>query len=75
VSEFTDSAGVTCAYTPIEDLKPGDVVIIGWRTTVKRIEEDGDKVRVVWEHGNDEERADQWNPRGTELPVEKTSDS
>lgn len=68
---FTDSAGVTCKYTPIEDLKPGDVVIVGWRTTVKRIESREGEARIVWHSRKTatEELFDQWNPLGTELPV------
>lgn len=62
-----DSAGVTCRYTPIEDLKRGDVVVVGWRTTVERVEVEGDQARVWWTRGL---VPDQWNPVGTELPVE-----
>jgi predicted RecA/RadA family phage recombinase len=69
---FTDSAGVTCDYTPIEEVKPGDVVIIGWRTTVARVEVEANRnrARVVWE--GRESYPDQWNPLGTLLPVEVT---
>lgn len=68
----TDSAGTTCRYTPVEDLKPGDVVIIGWRTTVKRVEVEGDHARVVWEWPPSPtgESVDQWNPFGSLMPVE-----
>lgn len=72
---FTDSAGVTCEYTPIEELKPDDVVIIGWRTTVVHVEIDEvhDQARVVWSWGG-RESVDQWCPLGTELPVEVTDE-
>jgi hypothetical protein len=63
----TDSAGVTCDYKPVEDIKPGDVVIVGWRSTVERVEIDGDRARIYWEGF---EHPDQWNPLGTRLPVE-----
>ena len=47
----TDSAGVTCQYTAVEDLKPGDAVILGWRSVVKRIDidEGAGRVRIMWE--------------------------
>lgn len=72
MTTFTDSAGVTCKYTPIEDLKPGDVVIIGWRTTVNRVEVEEDRARVVWdwEPSHTGESVDRWNPLGTLMPVE-----
>lgn len=62
----TDSAGITCRYTPIEKLRPGDVVIIGWRTTVKRLECQAGRCRIVYEG----DWIDQWNPIGTMIPVE-----
>ena len=65
----TDSAGTTCRYTPIEELQPGDVVIIGWRTTVERVEREADRCRVVYEG----DWIDQWEPVGTMMPVEVTS--
>jgi hypothetical protein len=74
---FTDSAGITCEYTPIEDLEAGDVVIIGWRTTVKRVEvdESRNRARVIWEWSPSPtgESVDQWNTLGTKLPREVTS--
>lgn len=67
----TDSSGVTCEYTPIQDLLPGQVVIIGWRTTVARVEIENDRARVWWKGL---EQPDQWNPLGTLMPVEVTED-
>ena len=67
---FTDSAGVTCRYTPIEELKRGDVVVIGWRTTVDHVEVEGKRARVYWEGAT--EYPDKWNPLGTLMPVEVT---
>lgn len=79
MTRVTDSAGVTCEYTPIEQLKPGDVVIIGWRSTVKRVEVDepGRRARVTWERGGppagSTEFTDQWNPLGSPMPKEVTA--
>lgn len=67
----TDSAGVTCEYRPVEDLHPGDTVIIGWRSIVERVEIDGDRARIYWKGW---EHPDQWNPLGTRVPVEVLSD-
>lgn len=67
----TDSAGVTVRYTPIEDLRPGDVVILGWRTTVGEVECDGDRCRVRWEDGG----WDQWNPVGSPMPRELSGEA
>lgn len=62
-----DSAGVTVEHVPIDELKPGDVVIIGWRTTVARVEIEEDRCRIWWEGS---EQPDQWNPCGVRLPRE-----
>lgn len=39
----TDSAGMTCDYRRVEDLRPGDVVVIGWKSTVERVEVEGER--------------------------------
>lgn len=71
---FTDSAGVTCRGVAIEDLQPGDVFIVGWRSTVTRVERDGDQFRVVCPAGPKGEPAPgPWLPPGTVYPVEVTN--
>jgi hypothetical protein len=63
---FTDSAGVTVRYTPIEELQAGDVVVIGWRTTVDHVDVHFAQACVWWEG---QTAPDQWNPLGTLMPV------
>lgn len=64
---FTDSAGLTVEYTPIEELEPGMTVVLGWRTVVERVEVEATRARVWWRGGN---HPDQWNSLGSQMPVE-----
>lgn len=63
---FTDSAGVSVIYTPIEDVKPGSGVVGGWDppAVVRRVEIESYRARLVYDHGTTE-----WFPLGEAIPV------
>lgn len=63
---FTDSAGMAVEYRRVDELQPGDVVCIGWKSTVERVEVEGNHARIYWEGF---EHPDQWNPISTRMPV------
>lgn len=68
---ITDSAGITCRYTRIADIEPGDVVIEGWRSTVVSRETDGTLYHLVFEGGHRSASL----PPDTVLPVEVVAPS
>lgn len=65
---FTDSAGITVKYTPIEDVAAGSAIAEAWRPflVVDHIEHSGTMCRMIFEGGH----AGGWCPQGELVPVE-----
>jgi hypothetical protein len=66
---FTDSAGVTARYTPVSEIRPGDVLLVGWRSTIARVDHQNRCWRL-WTEGNDKAPATPWVSGDRIYPIE-----
>lgn len=64
---FTDSAGVTARYTPMQEIEEGEVVVSGWRPylVVERVEIQGGHARMHFRGGH----VGGWDERDALVPV------